>query len=113
MPLIKAQQKQRDEFIHSTRQEEYQELLSAKELVYENLPALLDKLAQPARRKIKLDNELITASNSALYAIIDRVDDYLGEEEINPDTVSNPLFTRRTCWQQSSWNLVMLCLSLV
>lgn len=91
LPLIKAQQKQRDEFIHSTRQEEYQELLSAKELVYENLPALLDKLAQPARRKIKLDNELITASNSALYAIIDRVDDYLGEEEINPDRVPDTL----------------------
>ena len=91
VPLIKAQQKQRDDFIHSTRQEEYQELLIAQELVYENLPALLDKLAQPARRKIKLDNELITASNSALYNIIDMVDDYLGEEEINPDRVPNTL----------------------
>ncbi|AEB30818.1 hypothetical protein CAR_c21610 [Carnobacterium sp. 17-4] len=91
LPLIKAQQKQRDDFIHSTRQEEYQELLIAQELVYENLPALLDKLAQPARRKIKLDNELITASNSALYNIIDMVDDYLGEEEINPDRVPNTL----------------------
>lgn len=91
MPLIKAQQKQRDDFIHSTRQEEYQELLITQELVYENLPALLDKLAQPARRKIKLDNELITASNSALYNIIDMVDDYLGEEEINPDRVPDTL----------------------
>lgn len=96
LPLIKAQQKQRDDFIHSTRQEEYQELLIAQELVYENLPALLDKLAQPARRKIKLDNELITASNSALYTIIDMVDDYLGEEESNPDTVPNILIHKES-----------------
>ncbi|WP_373471305.1 tellurite resistance TerB C-terminal domain-containing protein [Carnobacterium alterfunditum] len=85
-PLSKEMQKQRDSFIHATRQEDYQVLLAAQDLVYKKLPIILKELNQPARRKIKLDNELITASNSALYTIIDMVDDYLGEEAIDPDT---------------------------
>ncbi|MEK6190584.1 MAG: hypothetical protein N2A99_06310 [Carnobacterium alterfunditum] len=85
-PLSKEMQKRRDGFIHSTRQEDYQALLVAQDLVYKKLPVILKELNQPARRKIKLDNELITASNSALYTIIDMVDDYLGEEAIDPDT---------------------------
>ncbi|MBT2732715.1 tellurite resistance TerB C-terminal domain-containing protein [Carnobacterium sp. ISL-102] len=85
-PLSKEMQKQRNSFIHSTRQEDYQALLAAQDLVYKKLPIILKELNQPARRKIKLDNELITASNSALYTIIDMVDDYLGEEAIDPDT---------------------------
>lgn len=84
-PLSKEMQKQRNSFIHSTRQEDYQALLAAQDLVYKKLPIILKELNQPARRKIKLDNELITASNSALYTIIDMVDDYLGEEAIDPD----------------------------
>ncbi|MFL2105616.1 tellurite resistance TerB C-terminal domain-containing protein [Desemzia sp. FAM 23991] len=87
MPLSKAQQKQRDDFIHPTRQEEYQELLVTEELDYDNVTVLLKKLTQPARRKIKLNNELITASNSALYNIIDMVDDYLDEKEIEPEVL--------------------------
>lgn len=88
-PLSKEIQKQRTSFIHSTRQEDYQKLLVDQELGYEKLLIMLKELTQPARRKIKLNNELITASNSALYTIIDMVDDYLGGEDVNPDGASN------------------------
>lgn len=91
-PLSKEIKKQRDSFIHVTRQEDYQNLLVDKELTYGKLLITLKELRQPIRRKIKLNNELITASNSALYTIIDMVDDYLGGEDGKPDSASNDLF---------------------
>lgn len=94
LPLSKAQQKEQDSFIHPTRQADYQQLLLAQDLPNENVPALLKELAQPARREVKLDNELITASHSALSTMIDMVDDYLGEEEM--DANINPVILDET-----------------
>lgn len=88
LPISKALQKERDGFIHPTRQADYQQLLLDADLAIENLPGLLRECTQPLRREIKLDTALISASHSALDTIIDMVDTYLGEEEtIEPDLV--------------------------
>lgn len=81
LPISKALQKERDGFIHPTRQADYQGLLLDQNLPIENLPELLSECTQPPRREIKLDTALISASHSALDTIIDMVDTYLGEEE--------------------------------
>ena len=80
-PVSKALQKERDGFIHPTRQTDYQQLLIDANLQMESLPEHLKECAQPMRREIKLDTALITASHSALDTIIDMVDTYLSEEE--------------------------------
>lgn len=81
LPLSKALQKERDVFIHPTRKADYQRYLSDEDLSIESLPELLKACAQPARREIKLDTALISASHSALDTIIDMVDTYLSDEE--------------------------------
>lgn len=81
LPVSKALQKERDGFIHPTRQADYQQLLLDADLPIESLPELLKECTQPLRREIKLDTALISASHSALDTIIDMVDTYLGEEE--------------------------------
>lgn len=81
LPISKVLQKERDGFIHPTRQADYQVLLLDQNLPIENLPGLLRECTQPPRREIKLDTALISASHSALDTIIDMVDTYLGEEE--------------------------------
>lgn len=89
LPVSKALQKERDSFIHPTRQADYQQLLRDENLSIESLPELLNDCMQPVRREIKLDTALITASHSALDTIIDMVDTYLGKEEtIEPDLVA-------------------------
>jgi len=80
LPISRALQKERDGFIHPTRQADYQQLLLNADLTIENLPELLRECTQPPRREIKLDTALISASHSALDTIIDMVDTYLGEE---------------------------------
>ncbi|WP_159072129.1 tellurite resistance TerB C-terminal domain-containing protein [Trichococcus paludicola] len=81
LPVAKALQKERDGFIHPTRQADYQQLLLDENLLMESLPELLNDCTQPVRREIKLDTALITASHSALDTIIDMVDTYLSEEK--------------------------------
>lgn len=81
LPVSKALQKERDGFIHPTRQTDYQQLLLDADLPLESLPELLNECTQPVRREIKLDTALITASHSALDTIIDMVDSYLSEEK--------------------------------
>jgi hypothetical protein len=81
LPVSKALQKERDGFIHPTRQTDYQQLLLDADLPIESLPVLLKDCTQPLRREIKLDTALITASHSALDTIIDMVDTYLSEEK--------------------------------
>ncbi|CZR08346.1 tellurite resistance TerB C-terminal domain-containing protein [Trichococcus collinsii] len=81
LPVSKALQKERDGFIHPTRQTDYQQLLLDANLTIESLPELLMECTQPLRREIKLDTALITASHSALDTIIDMVDTYLSDEE--------------------------------
>ena len=81
LPISKALQKERDGFIHPTRQDDYQQLLLDADLAFENLPGLLRECTQPLRREVKLDTALISASHAALDTIIDMVDTYLGEEE--------------------------------
>lgn len=81
LPVSKALQKERDGFIHPTRQTDYQQLLLDGNLPIESLPELLNECTQPVRREIKLDTALITASHSALDTIIDMVDTYLSEEK--------------------------------
>lgn len=81
LPVSKALQKERDGFIHPTRQADYQQLLLAADLTFESLPDLLKECAQPLRKEIKLDKALITASHSALDTIIDMVDTYLSDDE--------------------------------
>jgi hypothetical protein len=81
LPVSKALQKERDGFIHPTRQTDYQQLLLDVDLPLESLPELLNECTQPVRREIKLDKALITASHSALDTIIDMVDTYLSEEK--------------------------------
>ena len=81
LPVSKALQKERDGFIHPTRQADYQNLLIDENLPIESLPGLLSACTQPMRREIKLDTALITASHSALDTIIDMVDTYLSEDE--------------------------------
>lgn len=89
LPISKALQKERDGFIHPTRQADYQQLLLDADLAFENLPGLLKECTQPLRREIKLDTALISASHTALDTIIDMVDTYLGEEEAaDPDLVA-------------------------
>ena len=85
LPVSKAVQKQRDGFIHPTRQADYQQLLLDATLPFESLPELLKECAQPMRREIKLDTALITASHSALDTIIDMVDTYLSEDETSEE----------------------------
>ena len=81
LPLAKALQKERDGFIHPTRQADYQQLLLDENLPIESLPELLQEFTQPVRREIKLDTALISASHSALDTIIDMVDTYLSDDE--------------------------------
>lgn len=81
LPVSKALQKERDGFIHPTRQNDYQQLLLDANLHLESLPELLNDCTQPMRREIKLDTALITASHSALDTIIEMVDTYLSEDE--------------------------------
>ncbi len=81
LPISKALQKERDGFIHPTRQADYQQLLLDANLPIESLPELLNDCTQPVRREIKLDTALITASHSALDTIIDMVDTYLSDDE--------------------------------
>ena len=81
LPVSKALQKERDSFIHPTRQTDYQQLLLDADLPLESLPELLNECTQPVRREIKLDTALITASHSALDTIIDMVDTYLSDDE--------------------------------
>ena len=81
LPVSKALQKERDGFIHPTRQADYQQLLLDADLTFESLPDLLKECAQPLRKEIKLDKALITASHSALDTIIDMVDTYLSDDE--------------------------------
>ena len=81
LPVSKALQKERDGFIHPTRQADYQQLLLDANLPLESLPELLNDCTQPVRKEIKLDTALITASHSALDTIIDMVDSYLSDEE--------------------------------
>ncbi|WP_320163053.1 tellurite resistance TerB C-terminal domain-containing protein [uncultured Trichococcus sp.] len=81
LPVSKALQKERDGFIHPTRQNDYQQLLLDANLHLENLPELLNDCTQPMRREINLDTALITASHSALDTIIEMVDTYLSEDE--------------------------------
>ena len=81
LPISKALQKERNGFIHPTRQADYQQLLIDANLSMESLPELLNDCTQPMRREIKLDTALITASHSALDTIIDMVDSYLSEEK--------------------------------
>ena len=81
LPVSKALQKERDGFIHPTRQADYQQLLLDANLPIESLPELLNDCTQPVRREIKLDTALITASHSALDTIIDMVDTYLSDDE--------------------------------
>ena len=89
LPISKALQKERDGFIHPTRQADYQQLLLDADLAFENLPGLLRECTQPLRREIKLDTALISASHAALDTIIDMVDTYLDEEEtIEPNLVA-------------------------
>ena len=85
LPVSKAVQKQRDGFIHPTRQADYQQLLLDATLPFESLPELLKECAHPMRREIKLDTALITASHSALDTIIDMVDTYLSEDETSEE----------------------------
>jgi hypothetical protein len=88
LPVSKALQKERDGFIHPTRQADYQRLLADPNLPIKSLPELLKECTQPIRREIKLDTALITASHSALDNIIDMVDTYLREEETGEGLVS-------------------------
>lgn len=81
LPVSKALQKERDGFIHPTRQADYQQFLFDANLAFESLPEFLKDCAQPLRKEIKLDTALITASHSALDTIIDMVDTYLSEDE--------------------------------
>ena len=81
LPVSKALQKERDAFIHPTRQADYQQLLLDADLALEGLAVLLNECTQPMRREIKLDTDLITASHSALDTIIDMVDTYLSDAE--------------------------------
>ncbi|WP_319467077.1 tellurite resistance TerB C-terminal domain-containing protein [uncultured Trichococcus sp.] len=81
LPVSKALQKERDGFIHPTRQPDYQRLLADADLTFESLPGLLKDCTQPMRREINLDTALITASHSALDTIIEMVDTYLSEYE--------------------------------
>ncbi|CZQ88066.1 tellurite resistance TerB C-terminal domain-containing protein [Trichococcus ilyis] len=81
LPVSKALQKERDGFIHPTRQADYQQVLLDANLPIESLPGLIKEFTQPMRKEIKLDKDLITASHSALDTIIDMVDTYLSEEE--------------------------------
>lgn len=96
LPVSKALQKERDGFIHPTRQTDYQQLLLDANLPLESLPELLNECTQPVRREIKLDTALITASHTALDTIIDMVDNYLSDEEISEgmdSAVSLNMFT--------------------
>ena len=96
LPISKALQKERDGFIHPTRQADYQQLLLDANLHLESLPELLNDCTQPTRREIKLDTALITASHSALDTIIDMVDTYLSEEDTGEgldSTISLNIFT--------------------
>ena len=81
LPISKALQKERDGFVHPTRQADYQQLLLDANLPIGSLPELLEECTQPVRREIKLDTALISASHSALDTIIDMVDTYLGDDE--------------------------------
>jgi hypothetical protein len=81
LPVSKALQKERDGFVHPTRQADYQQLLLDANLPIGSLPELLEECTQPVRREIKLDTALITASHSALDTIIDMVDTYLSDDE--------------------------------
>mgnify|MGYP002660082135 FL=1 len=81
LPVSKVLKKERDGFIHPTRQADYQQLVLDADLPIESLPELLKDCTQPMRREIKLDTALITASHSALDTIIDMVDTYLSEDE--------------------------------
>ncbi|MGB9344258.1 tellurite resistance TerB C-terminal domain-containing protein [Trichococcus sp.] len=81
LPVSKALQKERDGFIHPTRQTDYQQLLLDANLPIESLAELINDCTQPVRREIKLDTALITASHSALDTIIDMVDTYLSDDE--------------------------------
>jgi hypothetical protein len=85
LPVSKALQKERDGFIHPTRQADYQNLLLDPNLSFESLLERLKECTQPTRREIKLDTALISASHSALDTIIDMVDTYLSEEETNEE----------------------------
>ncbi|SFE14552.1 Hypothetical protein TPAS_1166 [Trichococcus pasteurii] len=96
LPVSKALQKERDGFIHPTRQADYQQLLLDANLHLESLPELLNDCTRPMRREIKLDTALITASHSALDTIIDMVDTYLSEEDTGEgldSTISLNIFT--------------------
>ena len=81
LPVSKVLKKERDGFIHPTRQADYQQLVLDADLPIESLPELLKDCTQPMRREIKLDTALITASHSALDTIIDMVDTYLSDDE--------------------------------
>ncbi|OUL10108.1 hypothetical protein B0533_01730 [Sedimentibacter sp. SX930] len=81
LPISKVLQKERDGFIHPTRQTDYQQLLIDANIQMESLPKLLNECTQPMRKEIKLDTALINASHSALDTIIDMVDTYLSDDE--------------------------------